>query len=94
MRTYREGHDGVLRYDFDAQITRQLETDSLPDYWPYYRALGRTPVLAIRGALSDVLSEATFERMAAEKPDLVRVTVPGVGHVPLLDEPEMRNRDR
>ena len=88
MRTYREGPDGVLRYDFDAAIVRQLETDALPDYWPHYRALGRTPVLAIRGALSDVLSEATFERMAAEKPDLVRVTVPGVGHVPLLDEPE------
>jgi hypothetical protein len=26
--------------------------------------------------------------MAAEKPDLVRVTVPNRGHPPLLDEPE------
>jgi hypothetical protein len=26
--------------------------------------------------------------MAAEKPDLERLTVPGRGHPPLLDEPE------
>ena len=29
-----------------------------------------------------------FDRMAAAKPDLVRVTVPNRGHVPLLTEPE------
>jgi len=46
------------------------------------------PVLAIRGALSDVLSEDTFERMAEAKPDLIRVTVPDVGHAPALNEPE------
>lgn len=89
-RTFREGSDGKLRYDFDPAIVRQFETavDSLPDYWPFYRALRQVPVLAIRGALSDVLSAATFDRMAEEKPDLARITVPGVGHVPLLDEPE------
>ncbi len=26
--------------------------------------------------------------MAAEKPDLMQLTLPGVGHVPMLDEPE------
>jgi pimeloyl-ACP methyl ester carboxylesterase len=46
------------------------------------------PVLAIRGELSDVLSPATFDRMALEKPDLRRVTVARRGHPPLLDEPE------
>jgi len=35
-----------------------------------------------------VLSEATFERMAREKPDLRRVSVARRGHPPLLDEPE------
>ena len=45
-------------------------------------------MLAIRGDLSEVLSPATFARMAAEKPDLVQVTVPDVGHAPMLDEPE------
>jgi pimeloyl-ACP methyl ester carboxylesterase len=46
------------------------------------------PVLAIRGALSDVLSPATLARMAAEKPDLVHLTLTEVGHAPMLDEPE------
>jgi pimeloyl-ACP methyl ester carboxylesterase len=45
--------------------------------------------LAFRGALSDVLSAGTFARMAEAKPDLIRVTVTGVGHVPLLDHPEV-----
>jgi pimeloyl-ACP methyl ester carboxylesterase len=45
-------------------------------------------MLAIRGGLSDVLSEVTFDRMAQVKPDLRRVVVPNVGHVPALDEPE------
>jgi hypothetical protein len=35
-----------------------------------------------------VLSEATFERMAREKPDLRRLSVARRGHPPLLDEPE------
>ncbi len=48
----------------------------------------RIPALALRGEHSDVLSQATFDRMAREKPDLVRVTVPGIGHAPMLDEPE------
>jgi pimeloyl-ACP methyl ester carboxylesterase len=89
-RTYAEGHDGVLRYDFDLAIVRGLErgSDTLPTHWPVFRALAKVPVLALRGALSDVLTEAVFDRMAREKTDLIRVTIPGVGHVPLLDEPE------
>ena len=89
-RTYRQGHDGVLRYDFDPAIVHGLErgSDTLPSHWPVFRALARIPMLALRGAVSDVLTEDVFERMAREKPDLIRVTIPGVGHVPLLDEPE------
>jgi hypothetical protein len=47
-------------------------------------------VLAIRGALSDILSASTFARMQREKPDLVSLTVTARGHAPLLDEPECR----
>ncbi len=86
---YREGDDGRLHYDWDPALAKPLirSGGATPDLWRLYRALGRLPVLAIRGALSDVLSEETFARMAAEKPDLIRVTVPGVGHTPVLDEP-------
>ena len=45
-------------------------------------------MLVIRGALSDLLSAATVERMAREKPDLEQITVANRGHAPLLNEPE------
>ena len=88
--TNRRGPDGLLHFDWDVALARGLSTDSarLPDLWPLFRAFGDRPVLAIRGALSDVLTQATFERMAREKPDLMQVLVPDVGHVPALDEPE------
>ncbi len=58
------------------------------DLWPLWASLAGLPLLAIRGALSDILSAETFARMRAEKPDLARLTVANRGHVPLLDEPE------
>jgi pimeloyl-ACP methyl ester carboxylesterase len=88
--TYREGPDGRLHFDWDVRLAKPLiaERGRARDFWPLYRALKRVPVLAIRGGLSEVLSEATFARMAAEKPDLMQLTLPNVGHVPMLDEPE------
>jgi pimeloyl-ACP methyl ester carboxylesterase len=88
--SYREAEDGRLHFDWDPAIARPLmQMGPRPaDYWPLYRSLRRVPVLAIRGALSDVLSPATLARMAAEKPDLVQLILPDVGHAPMLDEPE------
>jgi len=83
--------DGVPRLDMDPMIgeaVRAAPSGAAPDLWPIYAALKPLPTLAIRGAMSDVLSEATFDRMAREKPDLERLTVPRRGHPPLLDEPE------
>jgi pimeloyl-ACP methyl ester carboxylesterase len=62
----------------------------LPDLWPLFRALATVPTLVIRGALSDILSTATLERMQREKPDLETLVLPGRGHAPTLDEPEAR----
>ena len=87
-RTFREGDDGVLHYDWDPAIARGLQGQkSLPDLWPLYHALRPMPVLALRGEASDVLSIETFERMGENMPNLTRITVPGVGHVPTLEEP-------
>lgn len=88
--TYHEGPDGRLHFDWDVNLARPLARShgAVPNLWPYFRALRRLPVLALRGALSDVLSSATFERMALAKPDLLRVTVPDAGHAPTLNEPE------
>ena len=89
-KTYREGADGVLRYDFDPGIAKNLEgaAQAVRSAWPLFRALAHVPTLAFRGADSDILGADTFARMAAEKPDLISVTVANRGHAPLLDEPE------
>ena len=58
--------------------------------WPAFRALAGHPLLAIRGALSDILSAATAKRMKADVPDMDLCTVADVGHPPTLDKPEAR----
>ena len=85
--TYRRGKDGLLHFDLDIALARALSTAdaAILDLWRFSRGLGKRPVLALRGGLSDVLNQATFDRMAAEKPDLLRAVIPGVGHVPALD---------
>ncbi len=90
--TYRAGGDGLLHFDWDPAIVKPLvrTRGAVRPLWPLFRSLARIPVLAVRGALSDVLTSATFERMAEEKPDLRRASVPGVGHTPSLEEPAAR----
>lgn len=87
--TFRQQSDGTLRPDYDPAIVRSLKAASAapPDLWRQFTALRHIPTLAMRGAHSDILGAATFDKMAAMKPDLVRVTVPERGHAPLLDEP-------
>lgn len=84
---YRETASGALVPDYDLNLGKALAAAGpTPDMWPYFRALGETPCLAIRGELSDILSPETFDRMAREVPQLRRTVVPNRGHVPLLDE--------
>lgn len=88
-QTYRQGDDGQLHFDWDTNIARPFKErpTPLPDLWAVFRALGRVPVLAIRGALSDVLRADTLERMKAELPHLIAITIAGKGHAPTLTEP-------
>jgi pimeloyl-ACP methyl ester carboxylesterase len=44
--------------------------------------------MAIRGANSDLLTEATVTAMAERHPDLESIVVPDQGHAPLLAEAE------
>lgn len=84
-----EDRDGRLRFDWDLALAMPLRHDpGSEDLWPLFRALRRVPVLAIRGGQSDILSAATLARMAAEKPDLIHITLPEVGHAPSLNEAE------
>ena len=82
--------DGVPRLDMDPLIgeaVRSAPSAAAPDLWPLFAALLPVPTLALRGATSDILAVATFDRMLREKPDLARVEVPQRGHTPMLDEP-------
>lgn len=89
QRGYHRRDDGMLVLDYDPAIAAAAtdQSDDPMDFWPYYKALAHVPMLAIRGALSDILSPETFARMAAEKPDLIQVSVPNRGHAPQLVEP-------
>ena len=90
--TFEPGADGRLHVAWDVALARPLARPrAIPDLWPLFRALRQVPTLALRGALSDLLTADTFDRMQHEHPALQRVTVPGVGHVPTLDEPEARH---
>ncbi len=85
---------GNLRLDYDLKIGDALREQlavSVPDLWPLFAALKPIPTLAVRGALSDVLDPATFDRMLAEKPDLRRLLVPNRGHIPLPHEEPFRS---
>jgi len=78
----------TLAYDLNIAVTlREQAKRPLPDLWPLFRSLRPLPLLALRGALSDILTAETFVRMKREHAGMIAVTVPDVGHVPMLDEP-------
>jgi len=91
--TFRQCDDGLYRFNWDPDLALpfQRNTFQTPDLWPMFRALSRTPAAAIRGQLSDVLSEETFSRMENEISGLECCTVNGVGHAPSLSEPECQD---
>jgi pimeloyl-ACP methyl ester carboxylesterase len=85
--SYRADAHGVPAEDADPAVADALRGNTLsPDLWPLWQGLARLPALVIRGAHSDLLSEATLARMQREKPELAVLTVANRGHAPLLDE--------
>lgn len=85
--------------DFDPALLATLASLSpetpLPPLWPMFLALGQMrrrpdlapeprPLLVLRGALSDVLSETTLAEMQRLLPHLEAHVVADQGHAPLL----------
>jgi pimeloyl-ACP methyl ester carboxylesterase len=91
--TYESGSDGRFHPVWDTAIARLLDARP-PDLWPLFGALAHVPVLLVRGAVSTLLSPATVDAMRARRPDMTMVTVPGVGHAPILTEDAVRDRLR
>jgi pimeloyl-ACP methyl ester carboxylesterase len=84
------GSNGRIHFDYDMKIAEpfaQADGASNVDMWPAFEALAGRPVTLLRGALSDVLTAATFKQMAKRLPEAETVTVPKVGHAPTLSEP-------
>ena len=85
--------NGRISYDYDMAIAEPFAKpgNAAPaNLWDAFEALADTPMLLVRGELSDLISPDTVERMKQRNPALATVTVPRAGHAPTLDEPEAR----
>jgi pimeloyl-ACP methyl ester carboxylesterase len=86
--TWREA-DSRLVPLYDPNLMRTLESIDIeappPVLWPLFEGLKSVPVLALRGANSDLLSSQTLDAMRQAHPLLQAITVPGQGHAPMLE---------
>ncbi|HAH10301.1 MAG TPA: alpha/beta hydrolase [Alphaproteobacteria bacterium] len=92
-RCARETAHGEVVFDYDPAIAQTMAQAAAPqpDLMPLFVALAQKPVLAVRGAISDILPAEGLAAMAGAKPGLHTVEVPDVGHAPTLEEPAARD---
>jgi pimeloyl-ACP methyl ester carboxylesterase len=79
--------DGAFTMHYDPKIIEPMKA-TVPldvDLWPVWEAI-KVPVLAIRGAESDLLLPETLERMKKEGANTY--VVPEAGHAPALMDPD------
>ncbi|MEA1015981.1 alpha/beta hydrolase [Sphingosinicella sp. LY1275] len=82
---------GRIVFDYDMRIAEPFKVPNGVtgfDAWQALRGLVDVPSLLLRGELSDLLSVETVARMQEELPLMEAVTIPNVGHTPILTEPE------
>lgn len=91
-RLYRLNSSGRVVLDYDMRIAEPLRVpgnEAGVDLWPVMANLRKVPTLVVRGALSDLFSAQTAQRMLSDIGGAAElVTVPHVGHAPTLDEAE------
>ncbi|WP_284124860.1 alpha/beta fold hydrolase [Parerythrobacter aestuarii] len=82
------GQGGRIAFDYDMSIADTFSEGEAPDLWPFFEALADVPMVLVRGARSNILSQTTAEQMQSRSKALEIVTVAETGHAPLLTEPE------
>jgi pimeloyl-ACP methyl ester carboxylesterase len=98
-RLFVDAPDGTLKLDYDpaiaepfrqaAQVSKAPDAPPPPDLQPMFLNLTKDrPTLLIRGAISDLLDGPLSDAMRASAPAMSYAEVPGVGHAPLLTEPD------
>ncbi|MBI2765986.1 MAG: alpha/beta hydrolase [Chloroflexi bacterium] len=83
----RKSDSGVYVWKMDPAIRTMAPVQPSTAPWDAFRGM-KCPVLVLRGGESDILSREIAGRMVAAIADCRLVEVPGVGHAPLLTEPE------
>lgn len=92
-RRFVAAPDGTIVHDYDINIAKTFGNASQAQsnagaLRPFFKQLGGVPLLALRGAISDVLTQETFDEMKRLQPHMIQCLVPNRGHTPYLDEPE------
>ena len=80
---------GRIHFDYDPRIAEPFRLPAQENtamLWAGLAALQHKPLLSVRGALSDILTEATQAKMQSLCPDMQCVTIAHVGHSPTLCE--------
>jgi len=85
-RQFFNDKNGKPASGYDQKLAKCLSVldGPMPALWPQFEAMKRIPVLVVRGANSDLLSEKTVEDMRQRHPRLTAITVPAEGRAPLL----------
>lgn len=90
VKHYTQTPDGLtITYDPALRDAFLAAFEGPPvDLWPLWDATAGLPVALIRGANSDLLSQACADEMRRRRPDMIFASVPDRAHIPFLDEPE------
>jgi pimeloyl-ACP methyl ester carboxylesterase len=92
-RGFVENASGQLAMRYDPNIAvpiraGKLKPTSMIARYAFRRLARKRPTLLVRGALSDLIEPEQAHLMRAMAPTMQYVEVPGVGHAPMLTEPE------
>jgi len=85
---FKPHYDPAIAVPFRA-ITKEIAAAGEAGLWAAYDSL-KIPTLLLRGAASDLLSSATAKAMTERGPRARLVEFAGVGHAPMLVQPDQR----